>query len=161
MLIISMYGYVRLSIPSHDLCPDVHLGLGLVVALWVLNGWSGVCVDGGVWRDVLDVYACILMDARASGCRLEEGGWDSTPSFLPLTTNSSSSPSSSSSCLQSTLTTAIDCCQFHLPFLPFIHSCPDGSVCDGFSTATVFTHPIMYVFTFNHLDQSIMCLFRH
>jgi len=86
----------------------------------------------------------------------------STPSFLPLTTNSPSFlllPFSSS--LQSTLTTAIDCCQFRLPFLPFIHSRPDRSVCDGFSTATVFTHPIMYVFTFNHLDQSIMCLFRH
>ena len=30
----------------------------------------------GCGEDVLDVYACILMDARASGCRLEEDGWD-------------------------------------------------------------------------------------
>ena len=56
MLIISMYGYVHLSIPSHDLCPDVHLGLGPIVALWVPNGqydvwgvYDAMNVLGGPW----------------------------------------------------------------------------------------------------------------
>ena len=70
MLIISMYWYACVFILSHDLCPDVHL-LCVVVAPCVLNRWCVYVWMEGCGEDVLDVYACILMDARASGCRLD------------------------------------------------------------------------------------------
>ena len=66
MLIISMYGYAHLSILSHDLCPDVHLGLGPIVALWAPNGQYDVwCVDddvdvlGGRWVMFSQLITCL------------------------------------------------------------------------------------------------------
>ena len=68
MLIISMYGYVHLSILCQLLCPDVHLGLGPIVALWAPNGqydvW-GVYDAMEVWREC---FACVCMYSDGCAC---------------------------------------------------------------------------------------------
>ena len=66
VLIIFMYGYVCVSILCQVLCPDVHLGLGPIVALWAPNGqydvwgvYDAMDVLGGPWVVFSQLITCL------------------------------------------------------------------------------------------------------